>query len=766
MPAPSNSRRKQDNPSIKRSQEAIHSIASRTLLPIGAMLLSGSMNALAQDAPAAEGKTLPTVTVKEKAEAEEGRDSLRVTKSGIAKGTQDLRDIPQSVTVMTEKLMDDRNLDTLKEALQYTAGISFLAAEGGEEDIRLRGFSLQATGDIFVDVMRDPAFYDRDTFNFDRVEVIRGSASMLFGRGSTGGAVNQVSKVPRLIDEHQVDVTVGSHNFLRVMGDFNIHTGENAALRLNVMGNTASNDGTGSSIRKGGVAGAYRWGIGERDEFTASLFYLDNQNGINYGLPWIRPNATSPVSETTLLPLDPTAYYGMASDYNKGSAGYGTFSHLRRLDDGGQLKTQIRAGNYERDQRASTIRLCQRSTANPTCPTSISLENFGPSTLLTRGTQLKIQSLDTVFAQSDYTNTFNWFGVRNEVLAGVDYALEKKQVYAQLTPAQGGVNLVKPNTTVGTPDDGASVNEASRVLRLASQYRSQGVGVYAQDLVQVAPYWKVLGGLRYDYLTGDYDTFSIPINAASPTSTTSYRMKVSEWSERVGVLFQPNALDSYYASAASSFNTSGDAYSLSAANVDIPPEQSVNLEIGARLDSADKRFITRLALFRSTKYHERNTDPLVNLVTLSGKRHVAGAEIDLTGRLTREWEMFGSLMWMPIANIDVAAPGVGVEAQGSRPSLTPVFSGTLWNTYQVTPKWRLGVGLNFRGAQTPNRNPGWDVPGYATADLMAEYAVSQQFLLKGYLSNLTNKLYANDLYTGHYVPGAGRMFQLTGTLKF
>jgi len=662
--------------------------------------------------------------------------------------------------------MDDRNLDTLKEALQYTAGISFLAAEGGEEDIRLRGFSLQATGDIFVDVLRDPAFYDRDTFNFDRIEVIRGSASMLFGRGSTGGAVNQVSKVPRLMDENQVDITVGSHNFVRMTGDFNAHVGENAALRVNVMGNTASNDGAGNSIRKGGIAGAYRWGVGERDEFTAALFYLDNHNGINYGLPWIRPSPGAPVSDTRLLPLDPSNYYGMASDTNQGSAGYGTFSHQRRLDDGGLVKSQVRLGTYERDQRASTIRLCQQSTANPTCPGSVTLETFSPSTVFTRGTQLKIQNLQTVLAQSDYINTFNWAGVRHEVLAGVDYALEKKQVYAQLTAAQGGYNPAKPNTLAGTPDDGAWIDESARVLRLASQYRSQGIGLYAQDLVQVAPDWKVLGGLRHDYLVGDYDAFSIPANASSPTTTSSYQMRVSEWSWRLGALYQPNPLDSYYASAATSFNTSGDAYSLSAANQNIPPEQSANLEIGAKLDSADKRFTTRLAAFYSTKYQERNTDPLVNLVTLSGKRHVAGAEIELTGRLTRQWEMFTSLMWMPIAVIDAAAPGVGVEAEGSRPSLTPVFSGTLWNTYQINSKWRVGLGLNFRGKQTPNRNPGWEVPGYLTADLMAEYTFSEKLSMKGYLSNLANTLYANSLYTAHYLPGAGRLFQLTASLKF
>jgi catecholate siderophore receptor len=76
-------------------------------------------------------KTLAPVVVKEKALAPEGKDALRATQTGIGKGQQQLRDIPQSITVVTEKLIDDRNLDTLKEALHNTAGISFLAAEGG-----------------------------------------------------------------------------------------------------------------------------------------------------------------------------------------------------------------------------------------------------------------------------------------------------------------------------------------------------------------------------------------------------------------------------------------------------------------------------------------------------------------------------------------------------------------------------------------------------------------------------------------------------------
>jgi catecholate siderophore receptor len=206
----------------------------------------------------------------------------------------------------------------------------------------------------------------------------------------------------------------------------------------------------------------------------------------------------------------------------------------------------------------------------------------------------------------------------------------------------------------------------------------------------VAPYWKLLGGLRYDKLVGDYSTFTIPNNTAGPVTTTSYTMKVSEISKRLGVLYQPNALHSYHFSAATSFNTSGDAYSLSADNMNTPPEQSINLELGAKLDSADKRF-TSLAVFHSTKLHERNTDPLVNLVTLSGKRHVAGFEVDVAGKLTPQWEIYGSYMWIPEANIDEGV--AGSEGQGTRPSLTPEHSGTVW-----TPPDQLAVapGLNSR----------------------------------------------------------------------
>ena len=409
------------------------------------------------------------IKVKATAEAT-GKSSYQTTTTGIGKGNQELRDIPQSVTVVTERLIDDRNLDTMKEALKNTSGISFLAAEGGEEDIRLRGFSLQAAGDVFIDGMRDPAFYERDTFFLDRLELLRGSASLLFGRGSTGGAVNQVTKQPRLINEHQVDFTLGSHNYLRGVGDFNLKLGESSALRIGTMVTRAENNGAGTRLDKQGVAAAYRWGIGETDEFSLAGYYLDNKNGMNYGMPWIRPSLASPVADTTLLPIAPTAYYGMASDRNAGGAETVTASHTHRFGFNTELVTKLRTSSFSRDQRASAVRFA--AAAQQPGGVAASLATFGPRTVLTRGTQLKIQDMDMINAQSDLSTRFEAAGFKHELQAGADYAREKKYVYAARTAAQGGVNLTKPPTTVGSPDDGASINENSRVLRLASQYVS------------------------------------------------------------------------------------------------------------------------------------------------------------------------------------------------------------------------------------------------------------------------------------------------------
>ena len=783
--------RKNASATVKASYPATNTEAitqKNRALPLGAMLLAGSLSAMAQTAPSAGSSATsepsrslsPVVVQEKKATPQEGKDAVRATTTTTGKGNQALRDIPQSMTVVTEKLMDDRNLDTLKDVLHNTAGVTFMAAEGGEEDIRLRGFSLATTGDIFIDGMRDPAFYDRDTFNNDRIDLLRGSASMLFGRGSTGGAANQVSKIPRAVNDHEVSTTVGNHSYARITGDFNWKTGEDAGLRVNVMRTKADNNGAGSGVDKEGVAAAYRFGIGTKNEFLVSLSHLNNTNPhMNYGLPWIRPTATSGQDTNTIIAgLKPTAYYGLDSDYNAGTASTLGLSHIHRFGADTELKTQLRKGEFTRDQRASAIRFAGL-TATAAAPLvnnpAVGQNNFGPNTVFNRGTNLKVQNMDTLYVQSDFSSKFDALGYKHELLAGIDYSKESKIVYAARSATQGGVVPVKPQIRASQDSGGGSVNEASRVFRDGNAFTSVGYGVYAQDLVKITSEWKLLGGLRYDSMKGNYSVYAIPTNAAGPVTTTAYEQSINEWSKRVGLLYQPNALHSYHFSYGSSFNTSGDVYSYSALSANTPPEQSRNIEIGAKLDSANKQFTTRLALFHSSKTNERNTDPdtAATQLLLSGKRHSAGIEVDITGRLTPKWEVYGSYMWMPVARVDKAALTAtgGGSREGDRPGLSPKYSGTLWSTYQLTPQWRFGAGINFRGEQAPADigTPAagiYNAPAYTTMDLLAEYRINEQYAVKANISNITDKLYADSVYRGHYIAGAGRLVQVNLSAKF
>ncbi|MFN7727384.1 MAG: TonB-dependent receptor [Rubrivivax sp.] len=716
---------------------------------------------------------LPVVRAKATAEPS-GKQSVQATSTRIGKGTQELRDVPQSVTVVTERLIDDRNLDTLKDALKNTAGISFLAAEGGEEDIRLRGFSLQATGDIFIDGVRDPAFYERDSFNWDRLEVLRGSASMLFGRGSTGGAVNQVSKLPRLIDENEVAVTIGNQAYVRATADLNVKTGENAAFRVNAMQNVGDNHGV--KIDKVGIAPSFRWGIGTEDEFLVSAYYLKNKNGIDYGLPFLNGK---------LLPLEPGAYYGMASDYSHGSAALTTLGHVHRFAGLGEWRTTLRYGQFTRDQRASAVRFCTQTTnattgvvTNPHCPTSNTLENFGANTVFNRsggtGVQAKIQDLDALTVQSDVDLKLKAWGLQHGVQAGFDYTDDDFVGYNVTWPTG---TLLKAWTRPTTPNDGAWVDESQRKVVKNRDFNSSALGVYAQDLVQVTPTWKLLGGVRYDRFEGQYRTFAVTTTTTggvtyNPGDMTADRGRTDGlWSRRFGALWQPSAFSSFHASFGTSFNTSGDAYQYDALGSNTPPEKSSNVEIGAKLDTEDGKATVRLALFHATKYNERNRDEEsvspTNYV-LSGQRHAAGFEFDVAGRITPAWEVYVSYAWIPDAEVDKASALLGTtltgETVGQRPGLTPKHSGTVWSTYRLTPKLRLGGGINVKSKDTPQQSS-IVAPGYATVDAMAEYDHGP-VLFKLNVSNLGDKLYASSLYRGHYIAGAGRTVQLTTAVKF
>ncbi len=771
-----------DTADVARRQpaaETLSPIHKPVLLPLGAMLLASSLSAVAQTAPSAEA-TLSTVTVTEQADPAEikAKSTLRATDTRIGKGQQQLRDIPQNVTVMTERLLDDRNLDDFRDVLKATAGVTFLAGETGEEDVRLRGFSLSQAGDIYRDGMREGQLITRDTFATDRVEVLKGSASMLFGKGSTGGVVNQVTKQPFLMDRYEAELSVGSGNHKRAQVDLNKQLSQNSAIRLNAM--VQDTDNWGAKNDREGVSASWRTGIGERDEFQVDLYHLKTKERPNYNSPQLVTGVAGDAKRYIVPTLDAQNFYGLASDYLNSEQTALSVSHTHRFSADEELKTTLRHGRYERDLWGSVIGFCngnaQPQGTNPTaaqiaaaaaerasCPGSVvptDISQINSDTVLKRTPKGRYGQSDITQLQSDYSTKLKLAGLNHHLIAGLDITQESA---ARNNSFAGSPSYL--TTTVGTPNDGDSVTD-TRGAPLLNGFDAKSLGLYVQDVASVTSTVKLVGGVRFDHFNASYQD----------TAGNSGTMTENLWSPRVGALFQPDETSSYYVSFGESYNTSGDTYQFALGNLaantnsgrmaNTPPEKSRNFEIGGKWDLFEQRASLSVALFRSEKYNERNTDPdsAATQMLLSGKRHATGMEISAAGRITPKWEVFYNHTWIPSAKIDECNastctgnnPGVG-----DRPGLTPKHSLSAWTTYRVASQWRVGLGATYRSEQTPLTSKVNTASAFTVWDGMVEYTVDENTTVKLNVSNLTDKLYADGLYGGFYTAGAPRKVMLS-----
>ena len=726
--------------------------SGRALLPLGALMLAASFSSWAQSTapapqtPATPSAGAPAANTLAPVTVTGTRDRVDQTyQSGltsVGKVPVPAKDIPQSLTVVNEKLMHDQGKDSVKSALENVVGITFEAGEGGRvgDNIRLRGFS--TAGDIYLDGMRDIAQYNRDIFNIDHIEVLRGPASMLFGQGSTGGIINQVSKQPRQITEHEVNATVGTGNYLRLQGDFNFKLGDDAALRINAM--STDSDGRGdkasAATHRRGLALDYRFGIGTANEFEISYYHLNDNDKPDWGSPWLanRP-APAPTNQY---------WYGLDSDFQKDQVDALTLSQTHRWADGSSLKTTVRDGYYSRAMWATQSRFAAGTT----------LANFNDNTVVTRSANAKAGEEHHTFLQTDYQTMTDWFGRKNSLLAGAEYALENssRSIYPFLP-------TFEPSTIVGNPDNtGISQNLTEKV---ATQFKAATLGLYLQDTVELAPDWKLVGGLRLGHFQADYDRSGNVTPNNTPLSRSDTLL-----SKRLGVIYQPTDEVSYYAAYGTSFNTSGDLYQFDPTSANTPPESSRNLEIGAKWELYDGDLSLRTALSRTDKYNERNTDIDSANVSylLSRKRHTNALEFEIAGRLTPQWDVFAGIGFLH-AVIDQAGTDAAGQAEvGQNPGLSPSRQANLFTTYRIGSKWRIGGGLTAVSQNKPadNETALKLAPGYVKADALVEYRISEGSTLKLNIDNLFDKVYYNTLYRGFAAPGDARSVRLTLTSKF
>jgi catecholate siderophore receptor len=704
-------------------------------------LLAGSAVILVLAAPALAQTTLSPLQVQA-----EQTGSYSATGSDLVKLQEPLQDTPISVTTITKQLMDDRGDTNLNDALRNVPSITLQSSESSWEGNApfIRGFS--ARTDMFLDGMRDIGMYYRDPFDLNKVEVLEGPDSILFGRGSTGGVIEQDSKRP--VQDQFVDASLngGTNDLGRATVDVNMPIdglGTPAAVRLNLMANTngvAERDIV--RFARYGIAPSLALGLGTPTRVTVSYLHQAERDIPDFGIPWYFG---------TPAPVPRNNYYGFRSDRLKTQADIGTFEVEHDFSDWLTVRDQSRYAAYTRGETAGKPGLAANVT--PTTPLSaagISLNDF------------TLQSTEKQFQnQLDGLAKFVTGSIQHDVVAGGEYDWESS------TPKYFTNNGL--TNTLVNPNENQTFAPSASFQRVNIDTTTNTEGVYATDTMKLDDQWQLILGARVDRFSVHFNeqAFSVPPAVTGAVTATNVKNRADTLPSWHGaLLYKPVANGTFYFTYGTSFNPSAETLdiissftSFSLNNENLSPERNRTFELGTKWSLMDDALQLNGSLFETDKVNARIPSDIPGFNILGGNQRVQGFELMAQGKITDQWNVS--------VGYDYLSSGTTKTAPGGPPIglplvFTPHDNLTFWTTYQILPQLEIGGGGQYIGSRYAQTSaPIEQAPSYVTFDAMAKYAINDQIDLQLNVYNLTDKYYYDMMHFAFVVPGAGRSAMLT-----
>jgi len=644
------------------------------------------------------------------------------------KYTEPLMEVPQSISVVQKQILEDQGTTTLRDALRNVAGISLAAGEGGAQgdNLTIRGFT--ARNDIFLDGMRDFGSYYRDSFNYEAVDVLQGPTSVTFGRGSTGGVVNQESKVP--VDQHFIEGTLvfGSDATRRITADINQPLGQETALRLNVMGVDGGVAGRDiAENRRFGVAPSLAFGLGTNTRVTLSYLHEGADDTPDYGVPWLFSGPA---------PVDRSNYYGFEDgNYLRTNVDIATARVEHDVNSSIKLRDQARYGHYRRGVRITEPRVA----GTPTVDTP--LEDLN----VTRN-QIAVDSLETFLDdQLDATFNFRTGLIKHSLVAGVEGGRETSSPTRFAWTNVPGDSLLNPDESDAFTGNSAVSSDVHAT--------AVSVGAYVVDTLKFGTRVDVIGGLRWDRFDTSY-------NSQSPTAAPAQFSRVDQQpSYRAALVYKPVHYGSIYFDYGTSFNPSAETFALTAGTANLGPEKNRTFEVGTKWDLPNKKLSVEGALFRTEKQNARETsptDPL--LVVLAGNQRVNGVQVAVTGHLTDRWQLLSSYAYL---DGKVVSSQFFPGAIGAQLANVPRNTFNVWSTYRLPWKLTVGGGSQFVDSRTASSTVPLDpvtglvkkIPSYWVFNAMASHPITERISLQLNMYNLANRYYFDEPHPAHLIPG-------------
>ncbi len=679
---------------------------------------------------------------------ERRRESYVEDASSIGKLTESLLNTPQTITALSEELLEDRGAMSLDDALRFVPGITLGAGEFSWQgnNPTIRGFS--ARNDMFIDGVRDLGNYARDPFNLESVEVLQGPSSMIFGRGSTGGVINQNTKKPIQETLRKLHINVGNASTMRVTADFNqpLDIAEQSAVRVNLLYHDAGVPGRDTiESKRTGIAPSLSLGLGSATTLTLALMKLDSDGIPDYGLPWVGGEPAK---------VRRGNYYGFEDDYLETESEVGTATLDHFFSERVSLNAVVRYADYGRRSRIT----------EPQVDASVGAD-VPPETVTTHRLMFFGESDETLFqSQVNLRAEFETAGWAHTLVTGLEFANETSDPafgFAGVTPFFD-YDLPVPTTNLAHPS-GTFTGTGAR--RLQSDTESDTLSAFVLDTVELNERWQLSAGLRWDRFETDYLEYRYDETGAE-TGRNHYESDDREPSYRVALIHKPVPEGTVYLAWGTSFNPASEGVSfissgrgLTTSNVFLEPERNENLELGVKWVALDGKLSLDFAVFDITKDNARVADPLnPGFNTPAGEQEVRGVSAGLTGRIAESLYLMAGISWLDGEQTNTISGGVSEIPNVAEQSLS------VWADWSPLPRFSFGAGYRYLGSRFASN--GKEVDGYGVIDAMAKFRLNQTVTFKLNLTNVTDQYYIDQIHPWHVVPGPGLGAVLAANLDF
>lgn len=731
---------------------------------------------------------------------------------GMSKFTEPVLDTPQTVVEIPAFILKDEQSHTLLDAVRNVPGISIAAGESGAQgdSLTIRGFT--ARNDIYLDGIRDFGSYYRDGFNDRSVEVLEGPAGVQFGRGSTGGVINQESKMPEADKFTRVDTQFGTDATRRVTADINQPLPELAtgtAFRLNVMADEGGVAGRPfDEVRRFGMAPSLTLGLNSPTKLTVSYFHLTEDDTPDYGLPWFENGLAHGVNRHS--------YFGFPNaNHLKTNDDILTLKANHTFDSNGEVDvhTIARWANYPRDAQITEPQICSNvGISTPVGGYVAALPtdalNTGETCPYTAGTpasqitvnrnQIQIKSVEgDLWDQTELTAHFKVMGIKNDFAGGVEGGQEISNPI-KTSYTENKVDSVTPtNLADPTPQD---VFSGTGYIASITHTKSKSAGIYFVDTLKLGKYFELSGGARWDYFNTLFNLYAPPTSVVGAALTAAIKpidQTVRQPSYRAAFVFKPNTHGSVYFDYGTSFDPSAETLSLSVATSVLPPEENESYEAGAKYSFLNERLMVEGAVFRTEQDNARETDPTnSNNIVEAGNQLVKGVQASATGRLGG-----GADIVLGYAYLDssVLASKEFPTSIGYPLANVPKQTFNAFLTHNLPFKFSGGFGGNYVASRTASSTVPYvptnysaaipfasaatspcgavqcyevmsvamkQVPGYWVFNMMVKRPVTRHIELQANIYNLLNRFYIDQPHPSHLIPGAGVSALIGANWKF